>query len=167
MRGKGIIYFDLDGCIARWLCVPVSETHKPGYFYGLEPEPELVKLVLYMHDRGFNVQICSKYYPGEYAMDDKIRWLRRVGLSEIPAVLVPYGENKSDYMEPGSVIVSDYSKELHECLEKGITAIKFYNSVNGNHGSWKGRPSINKDQSMMEMFRVLAPFLEGAGKEAV
>ncbi len=171
MRGKDIernfriIYFDLDGCLARWKSVPVEETHEKGYFADLEPEPELLLLVRVMQRAGFDVRICSKYYctsgtETEYAFEDKMNWLQKVGLSDIPAVLVPYDENKFDYIEKGSVLVSDYSKELFECVENGIFGIKFFNGCNGTKGSWGSLPSINKDQTAKEMYHALLPYLK-------
>ena len=62
---------------------------------------------------------------------------------------MPYGVPKLDYIilreDTTNILIDDFSKNLHE-WEKGKNniGIKYYNGINGNHGTWKGN-SINPE----------------------
>ena len=48
------IWFDMDGCLARWAQVPVEETKKPGYYLGRELQDELLATLLWFRGHGFD-----------------------------------------------------------------------------------------------------------------
>ena len=139
-KDSPIIYFDMDGCLAKWQCVPVEETKKPNYYAKLKPQEELIAAVLKLQQEGFNTKILSCAYQNGYAEREKRKWLMDYGLGSIPAIIVPYGESKADYV-PGSeaaILIDDYSPNLFAWVASGQKAIKFRNEVNGSHGTWTG-----------------------------
>ena len=53
------------------------------------------------------------------------------------------------------ILVDDYSRNLHAWELAGHVGIKFYNGINGSHGSWKGC-AIGSAMSVQEMYDVIA-----------
>ena len=135
------VFVDLDGVLARWNAeASVEDTYAPGFFLTREPEPEAIEAVRLMRERGLDVYILTCAYQNGLAEPEKDAWLAKVGLSDIPRIFVPYGKRKSDYvgMADVSVLLDDYSKNLHEWKAEGKIGCKFYNGINGTHGTWNG-----------------------------
>lgn len=135
------VFVDLDGVLARWNAeASVEDTYAPGFFLTREPEPEAIAAVRLMREMGLDVYILSCAYQNGLAEPEKDAWLAMVGLSDIPRIFVPYGKRKSDYVGAAdvSVLLDDYSKNLHEWKAKGKVGCKFYNGINGTHGTWDG-----------------------------
>ena len=135
------VFVDLDGVLARWnVEASVEDTFTPGFFLTREPEPEAIAAVRLMREKGLDVYILSCAYQNGLAEPEKDAWLAMVGLSDIPRIFVPYGKRKSDYVGAAdvSVLLDDYSKNLHEWKAEGKVGCKFYNGINGTHGTWDG-----------------------------
>lgn len=135
------IYVDMDGVLAKWDSgASLEETYLPGFFLTRQPEPSVIGAVKILMEQGLDVCILSCAYENGYAAVEKGVWLDRAGLSDIPRVFVPYGKKKTDYIRTAdvSVLLDDYSRNLHEWREEGNVGFKFYNGVNGNHGTWHG-----------------------------
>ena len=135
------VFVDLDGVLARWNAeASVEDTYAPGFFLTREPEPEAIAAVRLMREKGLDVYILSCAYQNGLAEPEKDAWLAMVGLSDIPRIFVPYGKRKSDYAGGAdvSVLLDDYSRNLHEWKAEGNIGCKFYNGINGTHGTWDG-----------------------------
>ena len=135
------VFVDLDGVLARWNAeASVEDTFTPGFFLTREPEPEAIAAVRLMREKGLDVYILSCVYQNGLAEPEKDVWLAKAGLSDIPRIFVPYGKRKSDYAGTAdvSVLLDDYSRNLHEWKAEGNIGCKFYNGINGTHGTWDG-----------------------------
>ena len=147
------IYIDMDGVIAKW-CVDASveDTKKKGYFANREPEKKIVSLVNALRKLGIHVCILSAAYTNGYAAEEKSDWLDRVFDKALDRIFVPYGDNKSDYISSNadSILIDDYSENLRQWEKAGSKGVKFYNGINGNKGTWKGK-SIDLSMSVDEM----------------
>lgn len=137
-----VLYLDMDGTSAVWN--PNGAWQEPGYYRTLEPMQHMIDAVEKLKNTS-NVEVyILSAYPSEGAMHDKNAWLDE----HIPFIdsehrlFVPYGENKAEFLESigltasGKLLVSDYSKELHEWSEKEGYGLKVMNGFNGNHGTW-------------------------------
>ena len=142
VREKSVkIFVDLDGVLAKWDAkASVEDTYAPGFFLTREPEPEAIAAVKLMLEKGLDIYILTCAYQNGLAEPEKDAWLAMVGLSDIPRIFVPYGKRKSDYVctADASVLIDDYSKNLHEWRAEGNIGCKFYNGINGTYGTWDG-----------------------------
>lgn len=139
---KGVkFYFDMDGVLAKWdTNDSVEDTFQPGYFFARKPEEEVVALIQRMNRAGLNVNILTAVYQNGHAAEEKAMWLKKYGI-ENNAIMVPYGEKKSDYIPKDglNILLDDYSKNLSEWVENpNNVGVKFFNGINGNYGTWKG-----------------------------
>lgn len=132
------IYFDMDGCLAKWYPASVEETYKSGYFLERVPQENLIRAVKRLNEDGYPVSILSSVYTEGTAKKDKQEWLKKMQLEHIPALLVPYGQPKCCFASGMSILVDDFSQNLREWEASGLTGIKFYNEVNGTKGTWDG-----------------------------
>lgn len=151
------IYMDMDGCLARWNPVSVNETKKVGYFRNRIVEPNLVDLVRLMVLDGIEVNILSAAYQDDHSAADKKWWLQQIGLGMIPAIFVPYGKCKFDYIpesKKDNILIDDYSANLRDWERAGNTGVKFRNQINGTRGTWTGL-SIDWKMSSSDMFSYL------------
>ncbi|MBQ8625018.1 MAG: hypothetical protein IJ419_02465 [Agathobacter sp.] len=145
-RGKNaIIYFDMDGVLAKWKFAPLDETAEPGFFYNLDLEPSVRDAVLLLNEAGFSVSILSAVYMNGIAEVDKSRWLDRYDMQTIARTFVPYGQKKVDYISKEHntfILLDDYNLNLIDWNKHGedsFVAVKFLNGVNGGSGTWTGR----------------------------
>ena len=153
-----MIFVDMDGVLAKWNPeASIEDTYTDGYFLQRVAEGKIIKLIRLLMKMGEKVAILSAVYPTGSAGPDKHKWLDRIGLPDIRRIFVPYGEDKHNFIpelkEP-MILLDDYSKNLHAWREAGHVGIKFYNGVNGTHGTWDG-PSINRDMTVEEMFGII------------
>ena len=128
---RPVIHVDMDGVLAKWNEEASEEDiHMLGYFYNLELERSIRDTVLILASAGYDVEILTAAF--KEAIQDKIGWLEKVGLGHLKVVIVPYGEKKTDYIEPGRkhILIDDYSKNLQEWEQQGNIAIKFFNGIN-------------------------------------
>ena len=150
----GIVYnFDMDGVIAIWdATASIEDTFSAGYFASKMPEAVMVEVVKMMIDAGMNVNILSSAYDNGKAIPEKAGWLdKHIGKKGYGRTFVPYGEDKTIYMPHGqvNVLIDDFSKNLHSWVrdtkegEKNL-AFKFYNGINGNHGTWTSYAVTNR-----------------------
>lgn len=145
-RGRNaIIYFDMDGVLAKWKFAPLDETAEPGFFYNLDLEPSVRDAVLLLNEAGFAVSILSAVYMNGIAEVDKSRWLDKFDMPHIDRTFVPYGQKKTDYINKEHdtfILLDDYNLNLVEWdkhKEQNYVAVKFLNGVNGGSGTWTGR----------------------------
>lgn len=137
-----MIYIDMDGVLAKWdWDASLEDTFQPGYFARRIPEKNVVELIKRLKEESsFPVTILSAVYTNGYAAKEKRTWLDTIGLSDTPAIFVPYGQKKEEYVEkdPANVLIDDFSQNLRSWENAGFTGIKFFNERNGSHGTWNG-----------------------------
>ena len=135
-----MIFFDMDGVLARWETCPVEKTHEPGHFLHKEEEPAIHEAIDILIDSGYKVGILGCVYRDGTAKSDKTAWLLNRGLGHVPRHFVPYGDDKFRYVPKGChLLVDDYSANLHAWEAAGMRGIKFLNGINGTHGTWHGQ----------------------------
>lgn len=145
-------YVDMDGVLAKWdVNASIEETFQRGYFLNREPDYDAIKCVKNLITAKCDVTILSHAYQNGYAESEKIQWLNKYGLGNLKRIFVPYGVPKLNYvmLNPDTTInylIDDFTKNLREweSTENNI-GIKYYNGINGTHGTWKGM-SINSDK---------------------
>lgn len=132
-----VIYVDMDGVLAQWDVTATEEdTKRRGFFLSRQPQENVVSLIKELAKLE-PVQILSAVYD-RFAEEEKIQWLEKFGLGNIPRKFVPYGECKADYVSAPGILIDDYSINLHDWKKSGNKAIKFLNGINGTKGTWSG-----------------------------
>ena len=157
----------MDGVLAKWENVSLEETFLPGYFLSRQPEPSVIEAVKNMYEMGIDISILSCAYDNGIAGPEKAKWLELNGLGMIPRIFVPYGKDKSDFIEEAdvNVLLDDYSRNLPEWKAKGNLGFKFYNGINGTHGTWSGY-SVNYRMSAKEIMIALTSIGRAYAKTA-
>ncbi len=132
MRQNTIIYFDMDGVLAKWQEVSEEETHKRGYFASREAEQTAIDLLKLLKSNGFDVRILSSVYIDDHSLKEKKEWLEKNEIG-VRAVFVPYGEDKYEFIEQSDklqILIDDFGKNLNSWEENGHLPVKFMNNVN-------------------------------------
>ncbi len=136
------INVDMDGTLTEFEYVMPEIWMSKGYFRRRPPQNSVIKAVKLLLKLGFDVKILSAVVDddlGPERIREKNEWLDEYlpEISKENRVFVPYGCNKSEYIDvhEDDILLDDYSKNLHSW--KGI-GIKVKNGLNGTKGSWKG-----------------------------
>ena len=175
------INFDMDGVLAKWnQNASEEETHIGGYFISRDADEKAVALAkrflnaidrFYAFGLELTVTALSAVYTDEHSATEKDAWLNKVGLKDIKRLFIPYGEDKSKYIEQGedviNVLIDDYGKNLRAWSNAGYLAVKYYNGINDmpklkivdgvvniDLDTWDGY-SINNKMSVDMMFQSL------------
>ena len=159
---KPVYYFDLDGVTFLFKKVSVEETMKPRFFIDkMEKDPLITFVIRKMFENGEDVRFLSKYYTETNALAEKKESLVLNKLSDIPAVFVPYTENKFDYVNKNefNVLIDDFSPNLFEWKKNGGVGIKYYNGVNGTKGTWRSY-SVNRYMTADECINTITGISE-------
>ena len=132
------LYVDMDGVLAKWNNkATLEEVATEGYFLHRELQENLL-VALEMLSVEVEIYILSAAYEDGHSARDKRNWLQQKGIV-FPAIFVPYGKNKKDYVKKSGFLLDDFSKNLFEWEDgKDFVGIKFRNEVNGSKGTWKG-----------------------------
>lgn len=162
-----VIYVDMDGVLAKWdQDASLEETYMPGFFLSRRPEYVMIEAVKCLVRLGMDVRILSSAYNNGHAAVEKASWLKEYGL-DIPRCFVPYGEKKADYIDQENIniLIDDYSKNLHQWKAEGNIGFKFYNGINGNHGTWHGY-SVNNKMGAEEIAIAISSIAKAHGQLA-
>lgn len=147
-----IIFFDMDGVLAKW--EENGNPHEKGFMLSRKPDHAAIGLAKKLKETGYEVAVLSAVY-NTAAELEKVEWLEKVGLGNVIHLFVPFGSDKSAAVTSmtmsNKVLVDDYSKNLHEWEKSGNIAVKYYNGINGTHGTWAGKRSISKNMNAEEM----------------
>lgn len=164
--------FDMDGVLAKWNTkASIEDTFETGYFAEREAEPVMIHVVKRMIREKLSVNILSSAYDNGKAIPEKNEWLdKHIGTAGYKRTFVPYGEDKHQYMPHGSVniLIDDYSKNLHSWIANAVegetnVGFKFYNGINGNHGTWNSY-SVNNKMTAEEIYNVITAVAEKIAK---
>lgn len=139
---KVIYYMDMDGPLAQWdENATVYDTWQPGYFKERVLMERTVEAIRMMQKRGLDVRILSSVY-NENAANEKSWWLANVAKLGIVVIYVPYGQDKSLFVQEGDdvlhVLIDDHTPNLQKWKAAGNFGIKFLNHINGNGKTWDG-----------------------------
>lgn len=150
------IYFDMDGVLAKWNAdASLEDTFERGYFRKREVEWKIKKVIRELYDEGYPVHILTAAYVEGTAVSDKMAWLDKQELGDIPAIMAAYGSRKSDFVPGGRhILIDDFTRNLFEWEEDGHVGVKFYNGINGTHGHWGGY-SIDRNQTPQQMATII------------
>ncbi len=146
------VFFDMDGVLAEYLQGQESRLWDQYYFRDLPPVTEAIKAAKELQ-KFCDVYVCSAVLAdSKYALQEKKDWCDKF-LSFIPRenrIFTVVGKPKSEFIPGGidenSILIDDFSKNLHQWNKDGGPAIKFMNGINGNYGSWKGLTASNADE---------------------
>ena len=138
---KKTIWVDIDGTLIPFdPTKTLEEVGRPGYSLKLPIIESIKQCIKRAYEAGYQVKILSAIL-NEYAKKDKIEIT--VSLPYGKEIVkgsrfVQYGESKTQFMEPGDILVDDFSPNLREWEAAGGIGIKVYNGINGTKGTWKG-----------------------------
>ena len=146
---KKRLFIDMDGTVAKWTRDYEPEEYlSPGFSKFLPEEPALVAILNKIaHTSDIEIFIISACCNIE-SIRDKVEWLNEhmPFIGPMHRIFVPYGENKSHYVEnisENDYLLDDYTLNLTQW--KG-TAIKWLNGRNGKKGTWNGFRISNAHQ---------------------
>lgn len=140
------LYFDSDGCLAKWdPNASIEDTFKEGFFTTREPQLNLMDAMCWFDSaRGIGEVLSAAYQEGT-AIKEKTDWFEW-WCPSIKVNLVPYGVPKSSYInkEECNILIDDFTRNLVEWEEASPYnfSIKFYNEVNGTNGKWAAREGM-------------------------
>ena len=162
-----MIYFDMDGVLAVFeKDAPIEDIFDPegDYFRHCDPDWLMIRLLLKLEEDGLDVAILTQS-PAGNAMRDKKDWAKDKGLGKIPIILVPYGQDKAEYIKKDevNVLIDDYTRNLRLWEAAGHVGIKYYNGKNGAHGTWRGY-SLYQNMTVNQMAVIVKAIAAETGR---
>ena len=140
-------FFDMDGVLFKFdnTLTSLEPLYEEGYFKNLPTHRLVVHCLqeMLMEDPE-QVYILSHYIDSPFAEQEKREILQDIfpSLDMHNVILVPYGESKTDYVpirvKENDFLIDDYTYNLECWRDAGGYAIKFVNTINDRHESWKG-----------------------------
>lgn len=161
---ESVIYIDMDGVLAKWnTAASIEDTYQPGYFLMREAEASIKALLQLLQYKGYNVCLLTAAYEEGTAKADKRQWTFKNNIN-VPICFVPYGKNKANYVDKSmkNILIDDFTKNLREWESAGNIGIKFYNGINGTHGTWNGY-NINHRMSSYKMLTIVEAIANAEG----
>ena len=144
---KRRIFVDLDGVLAEFRKGKTfADLYEKGYFETLEPQMPAVNAFRKLMETE-DIYVLSCYLSdSEYALAEKKRWVKKY-LPGAQCIFVPCGIQKADAIlertgiavNSNDILIDDHSPNVIDWDEKGGTAIKYLNGINGSGQKWKGR----------------------------
>ena len=140
-------FFDMDGVLFKLdnTLTSLEPLYEEGYFKNLPTHRLAVRCLQEMLIQDpEQVYILSHYIDSPFAEQEKREILQDIfpSLDMHNVILVPYGESKTDYVpiriKENDFLVDDYNHNLECWRDAGGYAIKFVNTINDRHESWKG-----------------------------
>ena len=140
-------FFDMDGVLFKFdnTLTSLEPLYEEGYIKNLPTHRLVVHCLqeMLMEDPE-QVYILSHYIDSPFAEQEKREILQDIfpSLDMHNVILVPYGESKTDYVpirvKENDFLIDDYTYNLECWRDAGGYAIKFVNTINDRHESWKG-----------------------------
>lgn len=138
---KPTLYIDVDGTLTAWREKAGPDLWMcPDYIWSCERLENVIEAVKLLISRYKKVKFLSASV-SEKASYEKKKFLKDIfgALSEEHFIFIPYGKDKSDYVDPAmGILLDDYSVNCLNWEEKGGLAIKLRNNCNAKNGKWKG-----------------------------
>ena len=140
-------FFDMDGVLFKLdnTLTSLEPLYEEGYFKNLPTHRLAVRCLQEMLIQDpEQVYILSHYIDSPFAEQEKREVLQELfpSLDMHNVILVPYGESKTDYVpirvKENDFLIDDYTYNLECWRDAGGYAIKFVNTINDRHESWKG-----------------------------
>lgn len=162
------IYIDMDGVLAKWNTkASVEDTFEKGYFLKCVPDTKMIELTEYI-SMFWDVSILSHAYENGYAEAEKMEWLDAYGLDEerISRIFVPYGIPKAEFLHLSDnrdtlFLIDDFSKNLINWESyPNCYGIKYYNGINGTHGTWNGE-SLSCTDDLKQLMWDITQMIKG------
>lgn len=153
------IFFDMDGVLFKFdnILQSVDPLYEEGYFRNLPIQKATIKAINeILENSPEQVYILSHYVDSPYAKKEKLESLKQYCPGLIPEniILVPYNENKTDYVpinvKENDVLIDDYNKNLIKWKEAGGFPIKFVNQINDVRGTFQGQRLEYDDPMIIE-----------------
>lgn len=172
-RNKITVWADMDGLIVEYIAKDFRDKEqtwkKPGYFYTLKPDKEIVKLfraLTHIKDRRTKssfvkrVNVLTTILPEKpfntYQHDDKVRWMDKYVFSKLGrkakyyTKFTTHGLPKPKTAErilgrkltKNDLLLDDWNGNLIPWREAGGTAVKYINGLN-SPDTWDG-PKLYK-----------------------
>ena len=133
------IYFDIDGTLGYWYqdargMIYPAEVLDPRthYFRNIEPHRFMIELAGNLADKGYDVCVISA--ADHNNIRDKVEWLHEhcPFISDENIFFCPLGADKNRFVKGNahiSILIDDYSRNLHEWTGIPVKAINSINSV--------------------------------------
>ncbi len=157
VNNNKIIFVDMDGVLAKWED-DGQDPRSEGFMLSRKPDYSAINLVKELKRAGYEIAILSAVYNTNAELE-KIEWLKRYGLGDVAHFFVPYGSNKAEAVnsltKAKKVLIDDFSKNLRDWEAAGLTAVKYYNGINGTKGSWKNKRSISHEMKTEQQVEVI------------
>ena len=140
-------FFDMDGVLFKFdnTLTSLEPLYEEGYFKNLLTHRLAVHCLQEMlMEVPEQVYILSHHIDSPFAEQEKREVLQELfpSLDMHNVILVPYGESKTDYVpirvKENDFLIDDYTYNLECWRDAGGYAIKFVNTINDRHESWKG-----------------------------
>lgn len=157
-----ILYVDMDGTLAEFRPVPITELYREGYFRDLAPQCNVIEAIrkLFEEPNGIKVRLLSCYLKdSKFALKEKQEWIREF-IPELSkdALFLPCGVSKADFIGEDGFLLDDYTDNLLLWEESGKRGIKLYNNINGTKGRWKG-PSVSAESTSSQIADSITKFM--------
>ena len=158
-----MIFIDFDGSLKEW-----NEHAGPDiwmqakYVWSCIDMPNMVEAVKILIKKGLEVRFLSATVSPAASIEKKAclkKMFEGVELKEYMFIFTPYGQSKTDFVNPrGNILLDDYSINCMEWEQAGGRAIKVRNNCNGKNGKWRGISVSYKQtpESIAELITALA-----------
>lgn len=152
-------FVDMDGVLYRFdnTLNSIEPLYEEGYFRNLAPMKLAHKAIHKLMEKYPNqIYVLTHVLDSPYAEEEKIASLKEdfPTLDKYHIIMVPYGENKADYVpmqiQSNDILIDDYNHNLENWKERGGYPVKFVNDINDRRGTWKGSRIEYDDPDLFE-----------------
>lgn len=139
-------FFDMDGVLFKFdnSLTSLEPLYEEGYFKHLPTHRLAIQCMQELLNEGPEQVYVLSHYISSNAYNEKLEVLQEIfpDLDIHNIILVPYGENKSDYVpiavKENDYLIDDHTPNLEQWKDSGGKAIKFVNDINDRKDTWKG-----------------------------
>lgn len=150
-------FIDMDGVLFRFdnMIESMDVLYEEGYFRDLPVQEKVMDAVRAL-TQDEDCFILSHVLDSRYAAAEKKEAIHRhlPALDDTRIILVPYGENKHDYIPDGimctDILLDDYTKNLIKWVAAGGYGIKLLNGINDSHMTWKGQRIHHNSDTILQ-----------------
>lgn len=158
---KSRYFFDMDGVLFKFdnTLTSLEPLYEEGYFKNLPTHRLAIQCVQKLLDEDPEHVYVLSHFISPYAYNEKLEVLQELfpTLDIHNIILVPYGNNKSDYVpiavKENDYLIDDYTHNLEQWKESGGCAIKFVNDINDRKGTWIGNRIEYDDPNLYDSLK--------------